>query len=260
MHWKSSRLPSLLPGLLLSLSPDQKHGLTFPAALSFPSAPVWLHSGDSYVSTGSLSRSVLHTPTYLLQYPPSVLFCVLSLSWLSAHHALCPFNILFVCPLLCILAGMISFPWLPIQSSLSTLALVQIKALGIGLSLAPGGDGNLAASISQVHSFTLSHSPNVLSLPLGSCVPSFLSQFSVVELLGQNIKQHSSERLKDISAAKDGIQQPHRAPGLYTQTSTPGTSKTPWTPDSIVKGTLSHSELGWLFTVIELSGRSSDQI
>lgn len=65
----------------------------------------------------------------------------------------CTFNILFVCPLLCMLAGTILSPRVPIQSSLSTLALVQIKALGVGLLLATGGDGSPAAATSQVQSY-----------------------------------------------------------------------------------------------------------
>lgn len=115
----------------------------------------------------------------------------LSVSCLCPGYLLiapCTFNILFVCPLLCILAGMISSPRVPIQSSLSTLALVQIKALGIGISLAPGGDGSPAVGTSQVRSLTLSHVLHVLSLPLDRSFPLFLSQFSVVKLLSQNTR------------------------------------------------------------------------
>lgn len=103
--------------------------------------------------------------------------------------AFCTFNILFVCPLLCILAGMISSPCVLIWSSLSTLALVQIKALGTGQSLASGGDGKPSSGHLPGTVLTLSHILSALSLPLGRYSLLCLSQSSVVELLGRNSRQ-----------------------------------------------------------------------
>lgn len=158
----------------------------------------------SPIPFGLVFDSTLETATYQWKVFPEVCsthqpICSdirpmsLSVSCLCPGYLLiapCTFNILFVCPLLRILAGMISSPRVPIQSSLSTLALVLIKALGVGLSPAPGGDGSPALATSQVHSLTLSYVLPVLSLPLGRCFPLFLSQFSVAELLGRNIRQH----------------------------------------------------------------------